>query len=533
MARARVQQDRTRMAHIPAPILGMDTVSAGVSMPAGYSIYSYNVIGAEYGLRSRLGWREWCTNLGGEQVRSILPFTGSTKNGSGNRLFACTTSGIWDVSASSAAPTMVVAFGNVDADSGWGICTVMVTAAGHFLCYCDESNGYYVYMESTTTWTQGGLSGNPVTGVDPLNLAFVMAWKNRLWFVEKDTAAGWYLAIGAVTGAATAFRFGNRFKFGGDLRGLWSWTHGDGVSADDDLVAVSGAGDVVVYSGTDPASASTFALRGVHYAGAVPAGRKFCTDFGGDLLLMTSTGVQSMSKLTTGGALYQGQYETARISNLFSTLQSQTGNLRGWSMRIHPKDAALMITAPIALSLPTQQLVMSLSTKGWHQYRDMPMGVCAEPWSGSLFFGTEDGRVCLNDGEVDGVLLSDPSSYSPVYWSVLTGFSNMGRPTQKQVHFIRPTLLSQGGAIPHEVAAKFRWDLTEIAAITSTPSSGGALWDAALWDQAVWGGAYNAQQQVFGACGTGPELAIAIRGASSSRMTWTGTDVNYEEGGFL
>lgn len=532
--RQRVQPNRAQDAHIAAPILGMDTVSAGVSMPTGYSIYSYNMIGAEYGLRSRLGWREWATGLNGEQVRSILPFTGSAGNGSANRLFACTETGIWDVSASTTTPTQVVTFGSPGVDAGWGTSTVFVNSAGgHFLCYCDEGNGYYVYVEATDSWTQGGLPATPVTVADPARLAFVMGWKNRLWFVEKDTATGWYLDIGAVTGAATKFNFGARFKAGGDLRGLWSWTYDGGSGIDDALVAVSGGGDVVVYKGTDPASASTFALSGVWYAGAVPAGRKLCTDFGGDLLFMSSTGIQSMSKLVSGGSSFAAQYETARIANLFAQLQATSSNLRGWGMRIHPKDAALMVTIPVAAGQPTAQLVMSLTTHGWHQYRDMPMGVCAEPWGGTLYFGTEDGRVCTNDGDVDGVLLADPNSYSPIYWSCLTGFTNMGRPTQKQVHFLRPTILSQGGSIPHEIAARFRWDLTEIPSISATPTSGGSLWDIGLWDTAVWGGSYNAQQVVHGAYGIGPEVAIAIRGAASSRMTLTGIDVSWEEGGFL
>ena len=108
MARVRVQRNRAQMAHVPAPIMGMDTVSAGVTMPPGYSIYSYNLIGGEYGLRSRLGWREWVIGLDGEQVRSLLPFTGSTSGGSNNRLFACTESGIWDVSSSGAAVGSII-----------------------------------------------------------------------------------------------------------------------------------------------------------------------------------------------------------------------------------------------------------------------------------------------------------------------------------------------------------------------------------------------------------------------------------------
>jgi hypothetical protein len=529
--RVPAQRTKQKWRHIAAPIGGINTVSAGVDMPATDSIYSYNLIGAEYGLRSRLGWREWCTGLGGEQVRSILPFTGSTPAAS--RQFACTTSGIWDCSASVIGPTRVVTFGTQNSDSGWGTSTVFVNAAGnHFLAYWDEANGYHTYAESGAAWTVGGIAGTPVTGVDPANLVFGLSWKNRLWMVERDSARAWYLGIGAISGAATSFNFGARFQRGGDLRCLASWTGDGGAGIDDQLVAVSGGGDVVIYRGTDPSSASTFGINGVWYVGAVPAGRRMTTDNGGDLLVACSNGLIPTSKLTIGGASYSSQYETNKIANLWNQLQKQTSSLRGWAMRIHPQDGCLMSLVPVAANQPTQQLVMSLSTKGWHQYRDMPMGVCAEPWGGSLYFGTEDGRVCVNDGYVDGVLLADPNSYATINWSLLTGFSNLGVPNQKRVQIIRPTILSQGGSIAHEAQVRYRWSLDEIAAVSASPASGSA-WDSALWDQAVWGGAYQAQQRVFGASGVGPEVAIAIRGAASSRMTLTGIDVAYDAGGLL
>lgn len=644
LARARVQQDQTERAHLAAPVMGMDTVSPGVQIPPGYSIYSYNLIGGEYGLRTRLGWLEYATGLAGEQVRSVLPFTGSAASGSNNRLFVCTESGIWDVSAGGSAaygvltsvvpgaggsgtmpantyyfvltvtpdgasesgpgeelsaivpangsvtvtfdlpytggsdvyrlyigtssgtytgyiawaaqppapqievvttvgaatagpptgPTRVVPFSSATADSGWGISTVFVNSAGdHYLCYCDEEHGYHTYAETGGVWTVGGIAGVPLTGAVPADLAFVVAWKNRLWFVEKDTAKAWYLGVGAVSGAATAFNFGARFQKGGELRGLWSWTHEGGVGMDDDLVAVSGGGDVVIYRGTDPSDASTFGLQGVWSCGAVPQGRRLCTDFGGELLLMTSTGIQSLAKLSTNGGVVSAQYETAKIANLFSRLQQASSTLRGWSMRIHPTDSALIVTVPVSSASPTQQLVMSLTTKGWHQYRDLPMGVCAEAWGGKLYFGTQDGRVCINEGNLDGVTLADPNSYSAINWSLLTGFTNMGRPTQKQIQLLRPTFLSRGTGVPYQIAARYRWDLTE----ASTPSGAvlldGATWGAGVWGEALWGGAFTPQQTMSGAFGMGPEVAIAIRGTATTQIALTGIDAEWDEGGFL
>jgi hypothetical protein len=266
--------------------------------------------------------------------------------------------------------------------------------------------------------------------------------------------------------------------------------------------------------------------------GAVPAGRRLTTDVGGELLVLTSTGIQPLSKLTRGALLAPTQYETGKISNLFNQLMASTSSLRGWAMRQHPLDAAMVVLVPVAPGQPTQQLAMSLSTKGWHIYRDMPMGVCAEAWGGTLYFGTEDGRVCVNDGYVDGVLLASPGSYSPINWSLLTGFSNLDSPKQKRVHAIRPTILAQGGSVSHEAQAKLRWDLTEMSPPDNVIATSGSVWDTALWDVATWGGAYQAQQVMFGATGVGPEVAIAIRGAASSRMTLTGIDVRLELGGF-
>jgi hypothetical protein len=247
---------------------------------------------------------------------------------------------------------------------------------------------------------------------------------------------------------------------------------------------------------------------------------------------MSSTGVQSMDKLTRGGAAYSTQYETAKIANLWNQLQSATAGLRGWSMRIHPADASLIATVPVAVNQDSQVLAMSLTTRGWHQYRDLPVGLCAEPWNGALYFGTNDGKICVNDGYVDGVLLGNPNAYAPIEWSLLTGFSNGGDPRVKRVQNIRATLMSQAGNIPFEAQARYAWDMNEIAnAPAGTPT--GSAWDLASWDadDAIWGGAYQPQAGIFGATGIGAEVAIAMRGQATSRMTLTGINVEFDVAG--
>lgn len=187
-----------------------------------------------------------------------------------------------------------------------------------------------------------------------------------------------------------------------------------------------------------------------------------------------------------------------------------------------------MVMVPVASGQPCAQLVESLITKGWSQYRDMPVGLCAESWNGVMYFGTPDGRVCQNTGYLDGVTLADPNSYTPIQWSLLTSFQNLGTPALKQVHLIESMISSQGGSSSHQVEARYDFNLAEIYAISAGTAAVGALWDSAVWDAAVWGGSYSAQKTAFGAAGIGSLVALAARGTTTSRMTLSGFNVGYE-----
>jgi hypothetical protein len=583
-----------RSLSVPVPI-GMNTIDSGYAMPDSDCPLLVNLISAENGLRSRLGSQEWCTGLVGiadNTVRSVLPFTGSTPGN--NRLFACTSKGIYDVSSSSAAPTLVVTFGTQTGDAGYGICHVVVNASGgHFLLYADEVNGYYVYTESPSGWvkvaqasstawaaatvygagarvsnggltyktTAGGTSAaapatgpsgtgagivdNTVTwdfeatinGVNPANFCFVLVWKNRVWFVEKNTGKAWYLAAaygagGAIYGTPVSFNFGAQFKNGGAIAGMYSWTVDGGSGADDRLVVISQGGDVIIYAGTDPASASTFGLVGRWFLGGVPAGRRIATEHGGDLLLLSSTGIIPLSRLVLGSVLQEGtQYSTFKIGNLFSRLVASYGALQGWAARIHPEDASLIVTVPVADGQATNQLAMSLVTKGWSQYRDLPI-LSMDAWGRKLYFGTHDGRVCINTGYVDGVLLSDPNAYTEIDCSGISRFRAMGG--QTQITMQRATIISEGGAVAQSVEARYRYDLTEATRRSSGIGAvGDSLWGSAIWDVSKWGGAYATQQQAGGVTGMGPDVALAFRFAAKSRTVLVGFDVEYISGGFL
>jgi hypothetical protein len=506
-------------------------------MPASDAVLSWNLIGAEFGLRTRLGHREWVTGLDGDP-RSLPAFMGSLADGSADRLFAATFSGLWDVTASSTGPSRIVTFGTQTSESGFGEHTAFTDLnGGHWLLYCDEDNGYYTYHEAGGAWVkvvQNDVSpgAGEIGGVDPASFVSVVSFQHRNWFVQKDSQAAWYTDLDSLYGTVTRFNFGAHFPHGGDLRSLAVWTNGEG-GPQTRLVAVSGGGDVVIYEGTDPTSAATFGIVGTWYAGSVPAGRRLTTNMGGDVAVMSSMGILPLSKLVQGNPIVdRTQYATVKVANLFNQLQAQTSNLRGWAMRLHPQDAALMVLIPIAANQNAEQLVMSLTTRGWHRYRGLPMGVCAEPWGGTLYFGSGDGsgRVLVNDGYLDGVTLADPSSYSAIDFSGLSAFSDLGTAEQKQVQRIEIRTLSEGGAVNLNAEARYGFDFTEAPLPAVVASSSGPLWDVGLWDEAQWEGSYVPQTNVFGAWGMGREVAVAFRGSATSRITITDLYAWFEAG---
>jgi hypothetical protein len=529
-----------RSGHLPAPSGGINRADPASAMPITDCLTAVNLLGSKYGFRVRPGYQDWVTDLGSpaEGVRSILPFTGSEDDGGSDKLFACTMSGIWDCTTSTATPSQSYTFPTQGADSGYGQGTAFTTIAGHFYAYCDETNGYMAYDESTDTWTlvPAGSGAGQIDGVDPRNLCLVLAWKTRLLFVEKDTANMWYLPVGQLYGTAQKFDFGNKFKFGGPLIGLWHWTIDGGEGVDDYLVAASRGGDVAVYKGTDPSDADAFAQVGQWFVGAVPAGRRIATDFGGDLFIQSVLGLFPLSKLLAGGQIASPDtYTTRNIGPLLSDAMEQRKHLRGWEVRLHPELNALLINTPAWSGQPDEQFVMSLTSsgKGWSIFNGLPMD-CTGVWHGKLYFGTNDGRICVNSGVYDNVAIDGGiDDASDVIFSFLSSYQSLGNPNKKQVRLIRPILRVDGASPAYTVRARYDFDESAISETVTAGATTEALWDAAIWDVDLWGAGLEAEKQIAGSVGIGSHVAIALKGECHAEAILIGFDCTWEEGGFL
>lgn len=520
---------RTSVSKIPAPVAGINAQAGLSEMAPNEAIFLKNIIPARYGCRVRSGYMEFATNVGTGGVRTVLPYVGSSD--AQNRLFACAQNAIYNVSAGGAAPPSVLAFGISDTTSGYGQWTLYVTNAGHFLVYTDESNGYKLYTESTGLWTTivlGGGAGQ-VTPADPASFVGCVIFKSRLWFVKKDSASAWYLPVGAVTGTVTEFNFGNKFKHGGTLVALYNWTIDGGEGLDDYLVAISSTGDIIIYKGNDPSSASDFVQHGQWYIGQTPVGRRIAGSFGGELYVLSAYGVVPLTKLIAGALIQQEDiYISRKINPLINEQMSVSRTTLGWEIKLVPADNLLLISTPKRTGLDYLQFVQSLNTQGWSTFIDIPYNT-GEVYLDDFYIGDTDNRVLLYTGNSDNVPLAGTTG-TDIEFSVLQTFQEEGAVgTYKRTQFIRPVFIASA---PPAYIAEVRYDynLSELFGAPSASSVSGALWDVGVWDSALWSVELATADQLRGGSGMGRTIAIGLNGNTLAETILVRTDLQKDEG---
>lgn len=515
----RPKQGGTKAAAVPAPALGINATVPLATMSPEFCINAVNLIPNGTGSRVRSGYTSFATDVDADGIRTVVPFEGSTD--SANRLFVTGPNGIYDITAGGAGPWVAAPALSGAPTAGWGTWTNFVSDAGtHYAFYADEADGLYRYAEGGA-WA----AVTDITGVTEANLAFVTQHQNRVWFVEKNTATGWYLAAGAIAGAATPFRFGNKFKHGGFLVGLYTWTVDGGDGINDHLVAISSGGDVMVYSGTDPSSATSWQLVGQFYVGALPVGRRVANNETGDLFILSQYGVIPLTRLMQGQLVQQEATQLSRnIAPIVADALNLTIDTRGWELRNIPSENVFILCRPAITGFASTQYALSTRTYGWTIFEGLPYQT-GDVYEGTFYFGDSGGDVWILSGNTD-----DGEAIS---WSMVSAFSDAGETARfHRIHFMRPVFLA-GGTPDAAVEARYDYDLDLPAPISADPPVTGALWDVAEWDEAFWVGVGIVVQSVVAGSGIGRAMAVALAGTSESETVLLRIDLMYDTGGFL
>lgn len=525
---------------VPAPVFGIDARTVLSSGDPMFCIYSFNLLPSEYGLRVRRGYREWQIDIDNGNplgVGTIIPFGGLDEDATDDRLFAVTNEGIWDVTAEEGTPILKIDFtnpvngGNTTAAAGHGVYAHYTTdAAIELLYYADSMNGLFQYSQATDLW----IRATGIVGPDVAQIDFVMAHKKQLWMIERSKSYAWYLPEASITGDASQFFFGTKFNHGSNLAGCFTWTIDGGAGIDDFFVAVSRAGDVLIYKGSDPSSADTWQSTGQYFIGAIPTGSRFASESGGNLNLLSIFGLTAMDEIVRGvdGKNIRANTESLKIAAIIRRAMIDYRNEYGWDVKVIPSQGSLLISQPATLDGVYLQYAMNTTTTGWGMWRGVPMTAFDE-WNGKVYFGDKTSRVCVMDVGVDDMPI-DPQigdSGQPISFSLLTTFQDYGQPTIfKRIKYIRPDFVSKLEP-QFSVKARFDYDLEEVLNISMDPATGSSLWDYGTWDQSLWGGnTMTGWHEVRGSFGMGRMVAIAMSGKSRDETTFVSWDVVWDSG---
>jgi hypothetical protein len=534
----RVGRQQAQPTQIPAAVRGINARAALAAMAPDECVFSFNIQGKDFGMDVRKGYREWANGWTGGVAKTVISFEGN--QGADDKLFIANQEGIWEVTIDgTTAPAQVVTWPSSAGDAG--IChyvTFSNDGDERYIILCDEENGYYRWEQATNTWTKvtQGAGAGQVDGIDPATFAYVMIFKNRLWFIQKDTGTAWYLPVQAFAGTANLFNFASEFRSGGALALMHNWTLDGGDGIDDYLVSVSTAGDLVIYRGTDPTQASTFALVGSWMIGEVPAGRRFATAFANDFYVLSIYGLLPLSKLIQGaGVADPDLYVTNKVAPYLRPVLERSLYEYGWQVVVHARENLMHINTPPVINQAPLAFTFGFGNASWSLTRGLNKSHTVE-WQGEVFWSDLSlSKLYLEGGSVDKVFIDPATDGDPqaIEWDMLTAYSALGSPGRfKRCQYIRPMFVSNVSPAV-EVAARYDYDISELTGAPVLAGDGTGVWDAGIWDVSTWSGGVGSSDKVSGGQGVGRHIAVAIRGRSAEPTTLMAFDITWDTGGIM
>lgn len=426
----------------------------------------------------------------------------------GESLLAAVAGKIYDVSTSTPVSKLTGQTENMWQTATFGNRTFFVNGA----------DAPQTWDQSTATFSASGFTGSGLTASDLID---VMAFKQRLYFIEHNTRSIWYGGLNAVTGSLTEFDLSTVGNFGGTLLALGQITNDGGDGVDDLFVVFTTTGEVIIYQGSDP-GASNWALVGIFHIGA-PISRRGVAQFGSDLVAITEDGFVALTEVLPFGRTGLAPTLSDKISGAATDAARQYGANEGWKVLMYPKNNMLIFNVPRS-ETAFDQYVMNTRTKAWCKFTKMN----GKDWSlfqRDLYFAGQDGKVYQADtGTTDNgsTIVAD----GRCAWNYLGD-----RGSIKRLSLARPNFVAQfTPPLAIGMAMDFNPNVDFSSVNFSLPADLG-IWDESTWDGAIWGFAFSTAADWLSVSGEGYNVSIRIRVSSEdSSPQWNSTNLVYEPG---
>ena len=457
---------------LSAPTGGLNGRDSFTDMPPTDAFVMDNWFPYNTSVDTRGGCAEFSTGLPAA-VESLEVYTGAA----GAKMLAFSNGGIYDVTAGGAVGAALAS-----GKTSNKVTSAMFSNAGsQFLLIYSGADQPLSYDGTTLTGlTITGMTGSQNTLHSP------HAFKGRMFLAQADEIGFYYLAVGAIQGAASYFDLQQQALKGGALAAITSVSQDSGNGPEDYALFVTTEGEYILYSGTDPSNAATWALAGRYY-GPAPIGKKGWFKFRSDVYFITEEGILSFTQIRQmGEENADAQYLTSKLGRLFVDQTRDYKDVHGWCGIIYPRGTALYINMPLTPTTSGQycQYVMNTNTNAWTRYTGWN-GICWALLSGRAYYGTYDGRVMLAD---DG-FTDDDDEIVAVCRQAWNSFDDENGMGEADKHFHQASFaMSADGTPALSCALNVNFEDDRPGAATAIATSSEAVWDLAEWDTDSWAG---------------------------------------------
>lgn len=366
-----------------------------------------------------------------------------------------------------------------------------------------------------TFWTAvTGVSTPSITGVTTNKIVHGCVYKNRIFFVVKDSMELAYLPVLSIGGAVSFVDLGSVFRFGGSIMACYTWTIDAGSGSDDHLVIISTNGEVAVYRGSNPSSSSDWFLIGVFTLGR-PLGRRCAVKYGGDLAVNTTEGVFPLGKGLLSSSVDRRVALTDKIQNSVSAAANSYENFFGWQLCVHPDANMLLLNIPRGAT-KNYQYAQNTITGAWGEFQG---------WYANVWLNAYTGLYYADDNNVYKAWVGNLDVSAPILSDILPAFNYFGsKGLNKYFTMVRPYILTNGSpSILYSL--NYNYLLSEpVGALNFLPPSG-MVWGFMIWGNMNWGGGIFgvAEWNTVGAVANSAAIRMKIQN-NGSEVRFTNTD---------
>jgi hypothetical protein len=306
---------------------------------------------------------------------------------------------------------------------------------------------------------------------------------------------------------------------------MGTWTLDAGYGVDDYAVFITNMGEVIVYQGTDPSSATTWALKGVWQIGYTFS-RRCMFKWAGDLLILTNDGLTPLTADLQSSRLDPRINLTDKIFSAVANAAQLYNTNFGWQIMYFAKPQMLILNIPF--NSGPQQFVMHTITKAWANFTGIN-ATCFEMYYDNCYFGGNGFVGQFYNGNSDaGLNINATAQQAYNYFDA--------RGQLKRFSMCRPIFQTDNNLPTILAGMSYDFDAASpVNALSYNPiGTGSGVWDSAVWDNAIWTAGLTTNKQWQGITGVGYAASLTLNIASQNvELHWDSTDFVMEKGAVL